>query len=167
MESTLNNYLNAKSLDDALVNLSEDFLLFFNSKEGEGIPKSDLNSILEWDYALNPKYEIVSMKTEGNKIVVELKEENDFSQSIGFPGWKAEVTFTFDEENLIQEQLYVPDPDQPDYRDWLNPAIDWLKENRPEDLKTVFDEEEDQIIYNGGSAKKWVELLEDWKNQSS
>lgn len=146
--------------------MAEDYRSFFMEKKGEGEDKKQaLQSFLNWDAPLHPDVDILNYEMDGDTWKVEFNEQNDFSKLIGFPGWKATESITFNSKNLIEQVVYIPDPTNPSYKKWLLPAVDWLKINMPDSLATVY--QNNKLIQNEESAKKWVRLLKQWKENTN
>jgi hypothetical protein len=81
-----------------------------------------------------------------------------------FPGWKATELITFNSQKLIEQAIYIPDSTNPSYKKWLQPAVDWLQINMPDSLSGVY--QNGRLIQNEESAKKWVWLLTQWKENT-
>ena len=162
-QRSVKRYLN--NLDTASMdkNLDDSFRSFFIERKGEGTTKvAYINSMNTWDVPLHPDYTIKKIESEGNKITVEVIESNDFAKGIGFPGWQAKIIYTVSESGKILEQVYIPGT-SPDYRTWLKPALEWLQQNRPKELPTVYDTEKKRLIKTHDSAIIWVKLLKEWR----
>ena len=160
----IDSYLNASSVAVKSKYMSEDYQSFFMEKKGAGEGKeAALQSFQNWDGPLNPDVKILAYAGKDGYWVIKFKEQNDFSKLIGFPGWKGSMIIRFNANDLIGETIYVPDPANPSYKPWLQPALDWLEKNFPEELKTVY--ENKKLVKNEISAHKWKFLLKKWKDQ--
>ena len=146
--------------------MAEDYHSFFMEKKGEGESKHEaLHSFLEWDAPLHPDVHILNYTTSGNTWKVEFNEQNDFSKLIGFPGWKVTEMIRFDSKKMIDEMVYIPDDTNPNYKKWLQPAVDWLQKNKPFELNEVY--KDGKLIRTSETAKKWVSLLQLWRKETS
>ena len=106
----------------------------------------------------------MSYNKDQNKWTVTFNEQNDFSKLIGFPGWKATAIITVNSAGLIEEMIYIPDPANPSYKKWLQPAIDWLQLNYPVELADVY--KNDKLVKTEATARKWVSLLKKWHGRT-
>jgi hypothetical protein len=160
----LSFFLNAASADARGKLMAEDYHFYFNQRTGDGGSKEkSLESFENWDEPLHPDIKILDHRVDGDVWTITIVELNDFAKLIGFPGWKATETITFDDANRIREVIYVPVEGGKDYREYLNPALHWLKANKPDDLKDVYDLDKRRLIQTNASAKKWVALLKEWR----
>lgn len=158
----INYFLNAHSIEARGKFLSEDYHSFFAEKKGKGKNKSAaLKSFSNWDAPLNPDIKIISYKIKGSEWEVEFNEQSDFTKPIGFPGWKGKQLITFNSHKQITQSIYIPNDENPDYKEWLQPAMDWLEKNHPAELKQVY--QEHKLVQNPEAARKWVSLLQQWK----
>lgn len=161
----IKTFLNASTAAARERYLSGDFRSFFLEKKGDGKNKTAaLQSFLNWDAPLHPDVKISSHKADGHTWTVEFIEQNDFSKLMGFPGWKGKEVIRFNSKKKIDEMLYVPDESNPNYKNWLQPAVDWLNQNRPNDLAEVYKNE--KLVQTPATARKWIELLQAWRQQS-
>jgi len=122
-----------------------------------------LQSFLNWDAPLHPDVTVTSYKVDADTWTVQFLEQNDFSKLIGFPGWKGTETIIFNGKKKIHEVLYVPDDDNPPYKKWLQPAVDWLQQNKSDELSEVY--KGGKLIQTSKTASKWVELLHLWHKE--
>jgi hypothetical protein len=160
----LTAFLNASSADARGKLMADDYRFYFNERKGDGGSKEkSLESFDNWDGPLHPDVRILEHEADGDVWTVTIVERNDFAKLIEFPGWKATETITFDDANRVREVIYIPIQGGKDYREYLHPALDWLAANRPDDLKKVYDLDKKRLIQTRASAKKWVELLTEWR----
>jgi hypothetical protein len=71
----------------------------------------------------------------------------------------------FNSGKMIDEMIYIPDDTNPNYKKWLQPAVDWLQANKPNELKEVY--RDGKLIRTSETAKKWVILLQSWRKVTS
>jgi len=158
-------YLNAHTVETKEKYMAEDYRSFFIEKKGEGENKEEaLQSFLNWDAPLHPDVQILSHKRAGNMSTVEFNEQNDFSKLIGFPGWKGTEIIRFNGKKMIDEMVYIPDDTNPNYKNWLQPAVDWLQKNKPTELSEVY--KDGKLIRTSETAKKWIGLLQLWQKET-
>jgi hypothetical protein len=144
--------------------MSESYRSYFAKKEGPGEEKdSALESFQRWDGPLHPDIKILSYSHNQVAWKLKINERNDFTKLIKFPGWQATEFITFDDSGLIVEAMYVPEPNQPNYKDWLKPAVDWLQTAAPDSLRDVY--QNGKLIQTGATARKWVRLLTRWNHR--
>ena len=157
-------YLNAYTVDTKEKYMAEEYRSFFMEKKGEGENKNEaLKSFLGWDAPLHPDIHILNYTPDGNMWQVEFNEQNDFSKLIGFPGWKGTEMIRFNTKRMIDEMIYIPDDSNPNYKTWLQPAVDWLQKNKPTELNDVY--KDGKLIRTSETAKKWVLLLQLWRKE--
>lgn len=144
--------------------MAEEYRSFFMEKKGEGENKNAaLKSFLEWDAPLYPDVRILNYTTKGNTWKVAFNEQNDFSKLIGFPGWKGTEIIRFDRKKMIDEMIYIPDDTNPNYKIWLQPAVDWLQKHKLNELNEVY--KDGKLIRTSETAKKWLSLLQLWRKE--
>jgi hypothetical protein len=159
----LRAFLNAPSAEARGKLMADDYHFYFSERTGDGGSKEkSLASYDNWDGPLHPDVKIRDYRVEGDVWTISVIELNDFAKLIGYPGWKATETITFDDANLIREVIYVP-VESGNYKSYLAPALDWLEENRPDELKQVYDLDRARLIQSNASATQWVELLTEWR----
>ncbi len=146
--------------------MSEDYHSFFMEKKGQGENKtSTLGSFSNWDAPLHPDITILNYSINGNQWKVEFNEQNDFSKLIGFPGWKGTEIISFNSKKKICEMIYIPNDENPDYKKWLQPSVDWLQKNKPKELDEVY--KHGRLVQTSETAKKWVTLLQLWRKETA
>ena len=121
-----------------------------------------LQSFQNWDGPMHPDIKILNYSSQGSVCTVTFTEQNDFSKSIGFPGWRGTTTFVFDSAGLIKETLYVPDSTNISYKPFLQPALNWLEQNEPAELSNVY--RNGKLIQTETAANEWRMLLKQWRS---
>jgi hypothetical protein len=165
--ATVRHYLKNYDSISLSENLDPSFKSFFLERNGNGVSKNDyILSLGKWDLPLNPDYEILDIRLKGDTIVTQVIEQNDFSKAINFPGWNATIEVVVSNKGKIIEQLYKLET-SPDYKIWLAPALNWLRQNRQKDFARVYDMDNKRMIQNKETAQLWVELLSEWRKQDS
>ena len=161
----IETYLNSSTPESKGRYLSDDFRSFFLEKKGEGKNKATaLRSFVNWDAPLHPDITISKWTVRGNTWIVDFNEQNDFSKLIGFPGRKGTERISFNSQKMIYEAVYIPNPDNPSYKPWLQPAVEWLEQHRPNDLNEVYIN--GKLVQTSETAKKWVDLLQLWRKKT-
>ena len=141
--------------------MADNYRSYFMQKTGEGDDKNtSLNDFKAWDGQLAPDVTILDHSSKGKTWMVHFNEQNDFSKLIGYPGWDGSMSVTFDNTGLISETIYFPDSANPNYKRWLQPAVDWLSANFPGELRQVY--QNNRLVKNETAAIKWKELLTRW-----
>ena len=142
--------------------MAENYHSFFISRKEAGRNKSEtLLSFKNWDGQLHPDITIINYSFHDSVWEVKFNEQNDFSKAISFPGWKATETFIFNSNNLIQETIYLPDSTNLSYKTFLQPALNWLQQNMPDELSKVY--QNGKLIQTETTANKWKMLLNEWQ----
>ena len=114
---------------------------------------------------MHPDIEIINYTTHDNIWTVTFNEQNDFTKPIGFPGWKGTTTFVFNSKGLIEETVYVPDSSNLSYKPFLQPALQWLQKNMPNELNKVY--QNGKLIQTELAANEWRTLLQKWQSQKN
>jgi hypothetical protein len=162
----IETYLNAHTREGKEEYMSEDYRSYFMEKKGVGKNKEQaLQSFSEWDAPLHPDITILNHVGNRNTWKIEFNEQNDFSKLIGFPGWKGTEMIRFNSKKMIDEMIYIPGDTNPDYKKWLQPAVEWLQKNKPDELNEVY--KDAKLIQTPETAKKWVSLLQLWRKETS
>ncbi len=157
-------YLNASDTTEKSKYMANNFHSFFMNKEGSGKNKSQaLQSFQNWDGPMHPDIKIINYTFHDSIWTVTFNEQNDFTKPIGFPGWKGKTTFVFNAAGLIQETVYVPDSTNISYKPFLQPALNWLRQNMPNELIEVY--QNGKLIQTETAAIKWRILLQKWQSQ--
>lgn len=163
-QATLDRYLAARQagrVDDASACLSPDARIWFEQKTGPGRPKSLTGGWGAWDVEMNAANTYDNVVITGDTLAATFHEQNDFSRLIGFPGWRSRSTFWFDDQGRISEQLYVPLPQHPPQQACFDPALDWAREHRPDELAGIYPN--DQFEPSTETARRWRALLIEWR----
>jgi hypothetical protein len=153
-------YLAASTREQALQVLAPEYRLWFGQRQGEGLDRTHVAAMLEWDFALHPRHRIVSLESRGSEVSALVHEDNDFSLLIGFPGWDATSTYTVTEDGTIASQVYVP-VGATDWRPYLDAPLAWIRANRPDVLPRIFPD--GKLRQDGTAAREWVETLRAWR----
>ncbi len=158
----IEEYSNASTVNEKEKFMADNYHSFFVEAKGTGADKNaSLQSFQNWDAPLHPQVDILSYTINKKTWTIKFNEQNDFSKLIGFPGWKATEVITFNSKKLIEQLVYIPDYANPSYKKWLQPAVAWVQNNMPDSLNTVY--QNNKLVKNEESAKKWVHLLKQWK----
>lgn len=160
-EEVVRSYLSATTRESALAHLADDYRIRFGDDPGPGMTKSQAAEMLLWDFALHPVHDIEHFETRDGKVIVRHQEGNDFAMLINFPGWNATSTYTVNDAGLISEQHYVPTPDRPTWKPYLERALPWLREHRAEVLARIYPN--GRLKQDADSAKEWVGVLCEWR----
>lgn len=153
---TLNNH----DIDKTLGFYAEAFELHFSGSDFI-IDKTAMKNILGWDKGVNGKVKYQNLEVDGNSITGLFTERNDFFRLIGIDELKSENTYVFSPSGLIIKQTYEMLPDQPSFQEKMQPAVEWARKNKPEELKEIYPH--DQIQYSREMGRRWVVLLAEWR----
>ena len=159
----ITGYLNAPTPEIKAKFMADSYRSYFMKKDGEGDDKTtSLTAFNNWDGQLNPDVKILNYLSKDNIWFVRFNEQNDFSKLIGFPGWKGSMSVTFDSKGLIAETIYFPDSTNPSYKKWLQPALDWLGADSPNELNDVY--QNNKLVKTEQAANQWKSLLKKWND---
>jgi len=161
----MKKYLNASDVPEKESFMSDAYRAWFREKKGEGEDKkSALATFQNWDCGLHPDVSILKHQHKGKEWQLLILEQNDFSKIIDFPGWKARVHITMD-HHKIRELIYILDTLNPDYKKWLNPAVEWLQQNKAGELEKIYKNGR-LTVRSEATAREWIRLLRLWKENS-
>ena len=152
--------LNDHDIEKALSFLSDDFHLHFTDYDFI-IDKKGIVNVFGWDKGVNGRVSYKNLVVEGDSITGLFTEQNDFFKLVGIDELKAKITYTFDKSGLIVKQSYTPLPDQPSFQEKMQPAIEWARENRPDEITEIY--HQNQMQFNQEMGERWVALLKEWK----
>lgn len=162
---TIDFFLNADTVEEKSKFMAENYRSFFEEKKGDGKDKQNtLKSFANWDGPMHPQVEILNYSVNGKIWTVHFNEKNDFARLIGYPGWKGTAQISFNSKKLISEFIYIPDSSNSSYTPYLQPALDWLQQNMPDQLAQVYQDK--RLVKTQESAKKWILLLTLWKEKT-
>ena len=154
-------FLNDHDIEKALSFLSEGFHLRFTEYDFN-IDKKEMVNVLGWDKAVNGMVSYKNLVVTGDSITALFTEQNDFFKLVGIAELKAKITYTFDKSGLIVKQTYTPNPGQPSFQEKMQPAIEWARENRPDEINEIY--HQNQMQFNQATGERWLALLKEWKN---
>ena len=147
-------------VDRAMSYLAEDFQLRIAEPEAT-MDRQEVESRLGWDHAVNTRLDLTDLEWEGSTVTVVLHQESDFLELVGLPERMTRVTFRFDDDNLIAEQVYEPLSEPACLCKVVRPVVEWAKANRETELSAVT--ENGTPVYTAATAGPWLELLEDFR----
>jgi hypothetical protein len=154
------SYLQSPSRITALAHLAPEYTIRFGDS-ATTLDKAQSASMLEWDFALDPEHRIDSLAISGESVIVQQHETNDFARLLGFPGWDAKSTYVI-RNGLIVSQHYEPALNQPDWQQYLDKALPWLREHFPSAMTRLYPD--GQLVRSEAAAREWVEILRAWRN---
>jgi hypothetical protein len=148
-------------LDGALSYLAEEFQLRYAGSE-KVVHRDDLAPVLGWDHAVNGRLSLESLEWEGQTVTAVVRERSDFLDLVGIDTRTARVTFRFDDDGRIVEQIYEPVSEPKCVCKVVKPVVDWAKEHRVAELSAVT--RDGEPVYTAETAGPWLALLTDWRD---
>lgn len=142
---------------------AKDARMWFDQKTGPG-EAIGTSKWRDWDSELHARHSVEQATIEDNAVSVVSREVNDFARLIDFPGWRATMTYWFNADGLISGQLYQPMDVTPSMSECFAPALKWARERHADDLPAIYPK--DQFAPSRESAKRWRELLIEWRKAS-
>ncbi len=152
--------VNDHDIDRVMGFLADDFQLHFTEYEMT-LSKAQMRDVLGWDKGVNGKVSYDQLKMEADSITGIFTERNEFFKLLGIDSLRAEVKYRFDNSGLISVQTYRALPDQPSFQNELEPAVEWARKNRPDEIAEIYPQ--DQINFNEEMGRRWVALLKEWR----
>ncbi len=152
--------VNDHDIDRVMGFLADDFQLHFTEYEMT-LSKAQMRDVLGWDKGVNGKVTYDQLKMEADSITGIFTERNEFFKLLGIDSLRAEVKYRFDNSGLISVQTYRALPDQPSFQNELEPAVEWARKNRPDEIAEIYPQ--DQINFNEEMGRRWVALLKEWR----
>ena len=126
------------------------------------VAKKDIIGQLEWDFAMNARSAYSDIQIKGNTISTVLTEQNDFYKAIGVSDRKYQFTFVYNDQGLIKEAILEKSLSSfEEFDAALKPALEWARKERPRELAEIYPN--DNFVYNTQMAKRWLQLLSDWR----
>ncbi len=71
------------------------------------------------------------------------------------------MNFRFTPDGKIKEELVILLGSGPSFEEKLQPALDWLGTNYPDDLAEIYPN--NQFVFSGENAIRWRKLLIEWR----
>jgi len=132
---------------------------------GGEIDRDHARDLLAWDAVVGARTEWdrkgLEVRKEG--IAGDFTEYSTFHDLIGAAGGRrTHLVFRFDREGGITEIRTRTLPGQIPLQEKLNPFLDWMRKNRPEELAEIYPG--DRIRYDGESADRWLAALRGWRD---
>ena len=130
------------------------------------VDRQEMVKLLEGEFALHRTITASDFRFDEATITATCFAENDLSRLVEFPGWETTVTWTFDARGKIARAVVNTPAGAPDFRNWLAPAINWLRTHRAADLDWLAPGGRPPGAGNLSprTAKRWVEVLTDWRH---
>jgi hypothetical protein len=119
----------------------------------------------QWDKAWNGaySYDIIKIDTDSLKVTGTFRETTDFLRIIGMPeGYKAIVTYWFDDDYRVKETLYEWNPNNKKMSEVIQPIVEWAMKNDSIKIQTIY--LKDGFKPNTENAREWKTLLDRYKN---
>ena len=154
----------SRDLDEAMSYLADDFRLRFEGSDMVLDPKG-MRRAMEWDAGAAGQASCEDLQWEGSTVTGVVTESNRFLELIGIESLAAHMTFHFDGDERVREQIYRPLSGQPDIAAAMAPALAWARTHRKAELGEIYPDE--QMVYSGEMARRWIALLEDWRRATS
>lgn len=140
---------------------SAEYFLRLGSPEGPGLTLEEARSMREWSAALNAESSFSNITERSDRISATVHNRNDLTRLLDFPGWRGRLTFFFDKDGRVREQLYEPLPTTPTFAEAFAPALEWVKASRADRLEGIW--VNDQFVYRPEAAREWVAILRQWR----
>jgi hypothetical protein len=137
--------------------------IWFEDKAGEGEPIDLDSNGSAWDEELHARLTYTNPRGGGDTAAADCVETNDFYELAGIHGWKATITWRFDSEGRVLEEVYVPVEGQPSWRAMLAPFFEWLKKTYPDELAVLLPN--DRLRRSRDSAIRWRNILQEWRSK--
>ena len=136
---------------------------WYEKKEGPGMPikLGGKDPWSDWDEYFKGSSEVESYKVDRNQVTIRLVEINDFYRLIERGPAPVNLTYYFDADEKITGILVFSAGKQADR---LGEFKKWAQKNRPQDLKYLLPE--GKIVPTLDRAKKWREVLNEWRSSA-
>jgi hypothetical protein len=128
--------------------------------------KEQVRGLAEWDSVTHSHMAISQIVVHEDTVHFKLREGNDWFRLAGienmfydpcimvFSGGKIkEIRAEVARESILEFQQVWPS------------IFRWLSENRPDEMRDLIPEGE--FVYNASSARQWLSLLQEWREQSA
>ncbi|MCK4271541.1 nuclear transport factor 2 family protein [bacterium] len=123
--------------------------------------KEVLRDLTEHDFVLNIHMSIRQVRAQGDSVMCQLTETNDWLKTAGIGEARYSVTFVVKDgliESIRAEQTAETERV---FKRVLGPLTEWASDERPEALAEMMPQ--GAFVYNAENAKKSLSLLREWK----
>ena len=127
----------------------------------ESLTRAKYREELLWQLALHRTLEPSEIQYSADRISATLTLTNDLSRLLDHPGWEWRIEYAVEGNGQIRSASARPEGPPAPLRNWLSPAIPWLRKHRSADL--------DWLLTDGGwnrsprAAERWIEVLTEWR----
>ena len=128
---------------------------------GFRLNRQELGPIIDWDLAVHARFEVEDLEASGNTVQFTLLENNDFLELAGLPPFRLSCVCIVDGGEIRSQEFRVLEGTV-DVGPAIAPAVEWAKEIYPELVEEIYPNE--QLVYTAESARKWIELLREWRS---
>jgi hypothetical protein len=124
--------------------------------------KQAMRELAEWDRATNLRMTISDISVSGNSVTCKLVETNDWWKLAGIGEVLYEPCIMVFRNSLMTEmQAKMASSSVEAYMKAWSAIHKWASQNRSEALAELLPD--GQFIYGEGPARKWLELLREWR----
>jgi hypothetical protein len=160
----LRAYLTARDRGDAGAArsyLAADARFWIGSKQGPGRPLGGRRDFADWEAAVGARFAYSDFRAEAPGSIHYLSSESsELSRLLGAEALRGEVTCWFDGMGRISGMLFRPLG--PRMEDLVRPYVEWARRHHPERLAELLPQGE--MVYDGETARKWIEALREWRS---
>jgi len=128
--------------------------------EAEG--KQGAREVAEFDRATKSQRTLNELRLEGDTVYCDLTEKNEWLRTAGIREAHYSGAFTV-REGQIEAIRFEPKPETKQAtEEALSSFTQWASEEKPEHLAEIMPE--GKITYDAKSAKKWLPLMQEWRD---
>ncbi len=128
--------------------------------------KEQVSELAEWDAATNSHMVISDIKVIKDTVTFKLKEANDWFRLAGIEFMYYEPCTMVFFDGLIKElKAEVTQESILAFQEVWPSIYQWISEERNEELSKLISEGE--FVYNSENAKKWLSLLNEWREKNN
>ena len=127
------------------------------------VGKDQVRDIEEWDVETNSHMTISDIEVKGTTASYRLAEGNDWFRLAGIELMHYEPCKIVFHEGLITEIKCEPtDESKRAMREVWNPIMEWVSRERSDELAGLMPD--GKFVYGAKSARKWMNLLKEWRD---
>jgi len=123
--------------------------------------KNELRDLAEHDFALNIHMSLGECKTQGDSVICELTETNEWLKAAGIEEAQYSGTFVIQDGLIVSIKAKQASETERAFKMVLGPLLAWASEHRSQLVKEMMPE--GKFVYNAENARKSLLLLQEFK----
>lgn len=126
----------------------------------------ELRALAEWNTAVSNQLVLGKIKMRHNRLECQAKETNDWLKMVGIDAvYYDTIKYEFEDDKISVVRAKIAPKSEMAMDRATNRVMRWALEACPEEIKEIMPR--GLFKYGGETAKKWLALLKDWKQQAA